>query len=1524
MDFRYNFFYNYFQMLNKSLIRKKEFHLILTIIDTIIILLKTLNIYHSNYNTQVNEIHKEISPSFYFKDYFLIKRILPVLIYLIIVYIILIVSILFGNNKKITKTDMVIINLFELFFNRIIIILFFDFLFCLPSLYFLLFLFLSLPYIIFIFIDMTYFHLGKFMLDSISFPFDEYTSITDREKLIIKIIISVGSISTDVYICKFIYFLQFILLVSFGIYNTYIAFYKSYYFMNNELYDKIRYSNLLSIIIIEFFAFFMKHDEIFDISFITVFICLYIFITLLFFISYDPYNYIIIHYANNPENLYYYFFLLDRKKNISFYLNDKIKEHINECNCCSLCFKYQKFIENNNQIELTKDNDNNKTEENEKNETIFHILYNGKDKSMIFFNQLINNIKRLGNNCLNNNSYYAIQFNYIYFYNLRTGNITFSLNMLLLFNLINENNQTLITNDKIAINQIIHINQFLILYKQILCQIKEIISKSVIKRFVDKFFILAKKLTKLNSKKFKENLFITKIEGVSNYSYMLNICSLLYEEIFNKSISSHSIPIRENSQLVEDIIKNYVKQDNHIILNFNIKTIECKILNSGFQLIEYINKNFYDLFPNQIKMKLIQNFSNEILYPRGKFPKISNNKNIKQKSKQCIEASLVIKNNEDDNNFLWILHLKLFLLFNHCIKENILLSGYFIIHKNTLMTIKNNEEKERILGFGNKDIMNASYKKKLGFQRFLESEFMMNKQCNEALTFTLNENKFLMYLITVNKIKRKKNLAKNSLNKQFTNFKEIGLGRKNTRNGSMEDIILKSNSSASGNRDEDNSNNDDINNSQKVRNFIEDTASQSSSATKSTLSSLWNKNKPQSKDNQNYFSSKKFFRFQMFLGGFLFILLILIIIFILNIKIKQNDISSDCDNYLDLIQFVRIFQQFSIEFLTVVCIFISEEEGCKTYISKFDTDEFNQTEFNIEQSKILAELGSESINKLIQNTESIKDEVLFNLLKGNFTYNLISKKKMNNIYNITNSLINISLNDALLLTSNNMRIIVSSESRAKNRDLEPIYLLSGYLSPFGNINNLTDDLSDYQIAVYTYLMNFKGTVYRFSMLNQRFHYLINKRNNELLNFVYVLHNIIFAVMAFQIITILFYLYTYNSVLAEIINSLIAKFDVIYDNENDFKTMYIHKINLLESLVNEKNYNLGISINLINKNCIKYENLVRMNKRNEQRLNINKKIEKEEEKTIVFKDNHKYINWIDIYNKGYDRFYIIFTLLIAIIDVIIYGAILGIWKSYENKSVLTLGLISDSWDFERITLRIINFYHHMIIANQTLDDISNDYFDEDNYTCIEHFLIILKEYNQLRRKKREAGSIFKSYDDFCEHNCLSLYNYMMSKENSFSTAVKNINIKYGKDINLQKQNFINQCEKINTFVGKSAASIFQGFYQNCIDAMILFSDRSYDGLIKKLFDSKLGMVTSIFLNVTRYILYIIGNESYTGSFKNIVTILGNTIITSMILYVVSECFLCIFFFFIYIWNINIECKNMFELKKVFEITNLNDS
>ena len=42
------------------------------------------------------------------------------------------------------------------------------------------------------------------------------------------------------------------------------------------------------------------------------------------------------------------------------------------------------------------------------------------------------------------------------------------------------------------------------------------------------------------------------------------------------------------------------------------------------------------------------------------------------------------------------------------------------------------------------------------------------------------------------------------------------------------------------------------------------------------------------------------------------------------------------------------------------------------------------------------------------------------------------------------------------------------------------------------------------------------------------------------------------------------------------------------------------------------------------------------------------------------------------------------------------------------SLNNLGLIDDSWSFERYTLRIINFYHQMIFTNQTLENISDDF------------------------------------------------------------------------------------------------------------------------------------------------------------------------------------------------------------------------
>ena len=438
MDFRYHYYYNYFQILNKSILRWKVFHLFLSTIDIFIILLKILNIYQSNYNKKFNNFHKFIIPSIFFRDYSLFIRLIPIIIYLILVYLVLMIYLSYDSNKKINKLDIIIINIFELVFIRILFIFFCEFIFCLSNLYFIIFSLLSIPYIFFIFINIYHFHLGKFMFKSISFPFDEFTSINDIEKTIIKILISISSISTDIDFCRSIYLLQYILLVIFCIYNTYIILYKSYYLMNNESYNKARYSNLLSSVIIQTLVFLMEPEEIYGTSFIIILLSIYISTNIIISILYNPYNNIIIDVSENKENLYYYFFLLDRNKNISVYLFNKIEEHISKCGCCSLCLKYQKFNENKNIIEIVKNN--NDFHDNEIDENIFNILYSGKDNSLILINELINSIKKLGNNCLYNNAYFTIKFTYIYYYSLRYGDIIFSLNMALLFDLILEYN----------------------------------------------------------------------------------------------------------------------------------------------------------------------------------------------------------------------------------------------------------------------------------------------------------------------------------------------------------------------------------------------------------------------------------------------------------------------------------------------------------------------------------------------------------------------------------------------------------------------------------------------------------------------------------------------------------------------------------------------------------------------------------------------------------------------------------------------------------------------------------------------------------------------------------------------------------------------------------------------------------------------------------------------------------------------------------------------------------------------------
>ena len=190
-----------------------------------------------------------------------------------------------------------------------------------------------------------------------------------------------------------------------------------------------------------------------------------------------------------------------------------------------------------------------------------------------------------------------------------------------------------------------------------------------------------------------------------------------------------------------------------------------------------------------------------------------------------------------------------------------------------------------------------------------------------------------------------------------------------------------------------------------------------------------------------------------------------------------------------------------------------------------------------------------------------------------------------------------------------------------------------------------------------------------------------------------------------------------------------------------------------------------------------------------------------------------------------------------------------------------------------------------------------------------------------KKRKKISDIFRSYDYFSGYNCKSLYYSLSSLDNNSFTLTMNImKEKYNKDINKLNQSFINECEKTQMFIGNSVTPSYQSLYKKYTDAMLLFNNRTYDSIIDRIYNSILPTMSSQFLNIHRYIIYISGSITYKFAIIKIFEILENCIIVSLILYIILECLHFIFFFFLYIWNINIECKNMFKLKRVFEITN----
>ena len=448
---------------------------------------------------------------------------------------------------------------------------------------------LTIPYLFMLLRHIYLNHLYIIFISNINYPYDTFSMIIDILLIFIKLFISISSNTSKETLSKLFFIISFIILFFLQIYLTYIMIEKSYFLMNNILLNKFRYSILLTQFIIIIIILFLEKDKIWNVYYIICFFNVLILCLLFIGVFYDPYQFIKFDNDENIENVYYYFFVIERDKNKNLIIETKLKEHINKCNKCILCKKY-------NEIKL-------KNEYNSNGVDLYYIICDGKNILMNLMNKIIRKIK-FDNNELDNNSFIRINLIYLYYLSIIQKDYCFSLNIELIYHILNQNedNKYKSENEK-QLNKIHYTSNFIIKANKILEILQNILKENNEDKKNHIIFELGNLLDQLKSEELKlynnsinnnnENIF----DKTLNNNNSLIICSIFYEELYNESISHFKYNIRDNQNVLDDLINNINRNNNYITFEINFINFQVKIIRAAGEMNKYENLCLLSLFP---------------------------------------------------------------------------------------------------------------------------------------------------------------------------------------------------------------------------------------------------------------------------------------------------------------------------------------------------------------------------------------------------------------------------------------------------------------------------------------------------------------------------------------------------------------------------------------------------------------------------------------------------------------------------------------------------------------------------------------------------------------------------------------------------------------------------------------------------------------------------------------------------------------------------------------------------------------
>ena len=1329
---------HYLSLSYKALVNNIIIHSFLFFIEICLLFFQTIEIFNNNYNIN-NNIY--FSPFTYFSIYSNeLSNPLRSIIYNLVIIFIIINSYIFNNYiLKINFFVILIVNIFELIFYRILSLFLFNYLFASKDFYLIINFIFTILYICVLAFNFYKNHLFLFFPSIIKYPYDFFSMFIDLHLLPVKIFISISKMTFNKRISQLFFMLSICILFVLLFYLSYLMIYKSYYLMNNSSLNKIRYSFILSFCIITILILIIGNNQINNYYYIFSFFNIITICTLFISFIYDPYKFTRFDKDDNIENSFYYFFIYDRNKNENFLLEEKIEEHISSCNNCNLCRKYN--IINNKNIEFD----------------LYKIISNCNELIYNLLNKIIRGIKEKGKNIFINNSYFLINIIYIYCLAFKQKEYNVALNCELLFDLINSENKLFLEENKICLSHIKYSNNFFVNANKIIHIIYKILDEKQMKNNIQIYFDLGEKLKDIKYQDIKSNIKnnlvelnynISNIEELPNCSNLLTICSLFYEELYNETFSGSGISIRNKTNLLEDLINNNYKNANQITLEINLLNFQIKIIRAGGYFNKYENNNFFNFFFSKFKKDQIKEMKKSLLYSDNfiqiKYEKDCDKNNLLKKNKletenQYINFSFIIEERENEEIFCKLFKLKLSLILLANINNYIYLNGIYCLDNNIIITEKKHN-KEILLSFGNKEQKNYSknlYNNEISIINKKNGKYLGNKKLEKIHKY-FGPKRYNVYYLLLNdkKYMKKYCLEKKTINKgQYADFEDENLN------------LLEGN------------------NKLLLNNDIISQASSTNSNVSKNNPTFYNKGNMKTENNENVTKKLKIIKYILFFSIFSFLIFIAIGYTYLNAY--QKKIEELVNFYLYYEDFYSIFQTLFFSVLSLSCIANStESSSCKQYLGEYtdyiiedyfknliNIDNLNKTflksnfidfiKYSFYQNQILSDNLKNKLNILINYLYNLDNDEFLGSFNDNLLHHIINQNYINDkiILNLIKE--NITFNEFNLLMISRFSII----TKDINQLSQPIYILNKTGEEVFNNILIKDKLTTYQENIYLLILDYN--IYSDNLdiiINEILHdYYHSKKVIKKFNYFLMTFNFVFIIII--IIIILLYIYTYLILILEIINKIENHLKEKLNNI-EIKDILRKKMDNLVLLLNFYENDINNTINNLNNIYEDYKDKYNLKKNEDYKLLKYSENNKDNKITNYIK-LVKEIKKIKLFQyTGRKSIYIYTLFFILLIFTSLYISNMIRWKIFFKKDykVTYWNIIIEN--VKVATQELMNNCMMMIFNNKTLEEISIEFESNDFISLTYSLFVPVYELNKYEKYINDVHNIVemtKFYD-----------------------------------------------------------------------------------------------------------------------------------------------------------------------------------